>query len=267
MAVEVLTNQYERQDVDLLMRLTEVEAERLENIHFLHNYLHDIEGVWWIAIWSLFNTVPANRVTEVVTSLTELSPQEKLAHTIFSDRHLCSSACRTFWSNAASRRKDMKTLPKEYDGVKMQMQAAMKDLFDVYRRVEDVCNPEIAYDKSAFEDIYGKLIPAFEKAQEGASENVVFLQDYRRSVQVAKKEKREAEEKKNKAAAQEQQSSTRASKRKTNKRKRDENNDEAEDAVSAASRSRTSSTTSSKRQKALPRVPRAQRPLVRRRVS
>ncbi|KAI3616466.1 hypothetical protein WG66_011376 [Moniliophthora roreri] len=48
---------------------------------FLHNYFHDVEGVWWIAIWHLFYACPV----EGKTDLKKLAGQVRAANTIFPD--------------------------------------------------------------------------------------------------------------------------------------------------------------------------------------
>lgn len=180
MAVEVLTNRFLAQDRKVRRSLSPAASARLRNIQFLHNYLHDVESVWWIAMWSLFYTVPKHRVAEVVTEgATEVTSQEEVANKIFWNYMTWTSQRQCFWDDECTREDDMGRLLDEYKGVGEQMLEVSNVLWEAYEYVEDVLSPERVYDPSAFQDIYDRLIPLFEETQKHAAEDVVFLEDYR----------------------------------------------------------------------------------------
>ena len=73
MSIEIQTDYYVFAPADL--------EDDLKPPPFLHNYMHDVEGLWWIAMWSFFFTIPISRIKEV--KLNQKLPQEISAQKIF----------------------------------------------------------------------------------------------------------------------------------------------------------------------------------------
>lgn len=74
MSIEIQRNYYMFAPADL--------EEEVKIPPFLHNYMHDVEGLWWIAMWFLFFTIPISRIEEI--KLNQMLPQEITAQDIFS---------------------------------------------------------------------------------------------------------------------------------------------------------------------------------------
>ena len=89
MAVEICTRLplFPRNDTDITLTVEAIEsnanarlmAPRTQGIRF--HALHDIESIWWIAVWTLIKRIPE---LDYPTKTDEgLSHQERLAHTVF----------------------------------------------------------------------------------------------------------------------------------------------------------------------------------------
>ncbi|KAL0061692.1 hypothetical protein AAF712_011500 [Marasmius tenuissimus] len=163
MAVEVQFNHYV-----LAPRQPIRTSRRAPKPQFLHNYLHDVEGLWWIMMYSLFSTGP---VTEVLPS-----PQV-LEHRIakrdeLSPVSLTNDATRLFFmTDEDFYRPYVSGLPQPYQALAHNMTKALEELMDLY----DSAHHDILKHDS-FKDVQRTLLPIFEKAKGSGIENVLPLE-------------------------------------------------------------------------------------------
>ena len=56
----------------------DLSAQLANATPFFHNYLHDIEAIWWIMMWNLFSTVPGTTSLTLDEYYRRISYEEKL---------------------------------------------------------------------------------------------------------------------------------------------------------------------------------------------
>ena len=140
---------------------------------FLHNYLHDVEGLWWIMMYSLFSTRPA---LEAAPSPDDLKKRIAARNALF-PLSLTESAVREhFMSNQAVKEKYLLTLPKSYLPLAQDMTNACWELVDQYANVR-----AMNFNHDSFKDVYSKLRPFFEGAKVSGVEDVLPLEELNRN--------------------------------------------------------------------------------------
>ncbi|THH28687.1 hypothetical protein EUX98_g5506 [Antrodiella citrinella] len=158
----------------------------------LHNYLHDIEGVWWIAIWILFYTVPLAIALSTIDTASQL-PQEAVADELFPDNLHGSSQRTLFFTTFGAIEENINLLPQNYQPVMLLMAKAHRRLVKMYKKIEDPAFPERIFKHDAFSSIYSKMIVIFRRAARAARErDAVFISDHRREL-VAEEDKKKQE--------------------------------------------------------------------------
>ncbi|KAK0494824.1 hypothetical protein EDD18DRAFT_285378 [Armillaria luteobubalina] len=107
----------------------------LASIPFLHNYLHDVESLFWIGFHALFSTVPAKySKAELALRL----DQRILFNAFFPHRLEGSTQRSNFF--VFNRRKDdaMKALPTEFESVVEALFSIQDLLVEYYMDVENL---------------------------------------------------------------------------------------------------------------------------------
>ena len=149
---------------------------------FFHNYLHDIEGIWWIAMYSLFYTLPADQVKN---NLDKLHSDEKLQQEIFGDdifpASIGGSLTRSaFMQQDATFEANTDVLPQEYEFVVEIMLIALLRLRDFYKEIE--AKLEVHFDRTQYAGFYDPLIDCFEKAEKLAIGDIRYIWSVRRQL-------------------------------------------------------------------------------------
>ncbi|KAK1231711.1 hypothetical protein PQX77_005197 [Marasmius sp. AFHP31] len=140
---------------------------------FLHNYLHDVEGIWWIMIYNLYYTQPRN--SEHEPAEWEQKQRIATAETIFPPS-ISGSTRREHFVTTKRRYVDCtKTLPPEFKALGRAMDKVRRVLLRHYRSLEYPSLKDVldAYEK--YGKIYRKLITRFKKMKKYAVESVVEL--------------------------------------------------------------------------------------------
>ncbi|THH28680.1 hypothetical protein EUX98_g5509 [Antrodiella citrinella] len=161
----------------------------------LHNYLHDIEGIWWIAIWILFYTIPLAVASSTINTASKL-PQEAVADELFPDNLHGSSQRTSFFTSFDAIEENIDLLPRDYKPVMLLMIQAHRVLVNMYQQIEDPAFPERIFQHDAFSSIYPQIIFIFGSAARAAREqNAVFISDHRRILKAEEANKKEAAKK------------------------------------------------------------------------
>ncbi|KAJ8083327.1 hypothetical protein PM082_009199 [Marasmius tenuissimus] len=138
---------------------------------FLHNYLHDVEGLWWIMMYSLFSTGPASETLPSPEGLNDrMAKRDQLFPALITD----SVIRRDFMTNVKIRQRYVSTLPQPYQALAANMAEALVQLVKLYWSADrDVLN------HASFKDTYRTLLPFFAKAKELGVESVLPLEELR----------------------------------------------------------------------------------------
>ena len=144
---------------------------------FLHNYLHDLEGLWWIAMWSLFYTLPSARVQDV--QLASKLPQEQAAASIFPLSMTGSERRRTFLASNRDFAQRTACLPPEYASVIQSMRKAADLLCDLYSDLQENSVFHQINTPEPYASIYDPLIRCFQDAIPHAQTDVEYIYDVR----------------------------------------------------------------------------------------
>lgn len=168
MACEVLDKYYNFYNYDYESTLEDLtaigSADRYPRLpEFQHNYMHDLESLWWIAIYMLFRSIPVSRTSEVYSSL--YTAQESAGNSLFL-RNL-----RDFrWNRSRFfRRKEgirtaMTVLPAEYAPTMTRMVHGAKDLCDFYISLEKAGTIDRINTPEPYTTIYDTMLKCFKDA-------------------------------------------------------------------------------------------------------
>ncbi len=105
------------------------------SIPFLHNYLHDVESLFWIGFHALFSTVPANYPKAQLALRVE---QRRLFNAFFPHRLAGSAERRHFFVLEQFKDDAVKALPTEYKSVVKVLLSIHEVLVDHYDKVENL---------------------------------------------------------------------------------------------------------------------------------
>ena len=159
---------------------------------FLHNYLHDVEGLWWIAMWSLFHTIPAARTHEVEGDLRKQLLQESTADDIFPTSLQGSPERRRFLNNKSYFDELSEDIPAEFRGVIPSLDKMAHLLVTFYATIQnDVAIKQINTPKP-YTLIYGPIEKCFQDAIPHAAEDVRLISTVRWEAEKKEKEKEHA---------------------------------------------------------------------------
>ena len=162
-----------------------------QRLQFIHNYLHDVEGLFWIAAWLLFYTYPASRLLDA-SNLKRVKEQLETAERIFPGTLHGSTHRTSFLWFSQSFTDDTQCLPEEYTFLKSVVSHVRYNLTKLYKAMEDPLSN--AFDKKLFGCVYDVLSSTFLQAQEHAEGNVISLSDAIQKMEEKAKEE-EAREK------------------------------------------------------------------------
>ncbi|TCD65719.1 hypothetical protein EIP91_002295 [Steccherinum ochraceum] len=197
MAVEVLEEKYkfrrERNTRPLPGNGTSNFADRRPKANFLHNYLHDLEGLWWIAMWLLFHTLPHSLSEKITGSDQEKSQAEVAADVLFNIGISGSTARASLFIDEWDVHTTTDYLPSEYEGALAYLDNIRVALADAYTALENpLAELEVRLREQAItRPVYGTLIRLFEGMRGSAVQNTVYVEQRRRELR-----QKEAKEKK-----------------------------------------------------------------------
>uniref|UniRef100_A0A0W0GFC6 Uncharacterized protein n=1 Tax=Moniliophthora roreri TaxID=221103 RepID=A0A0W0GFC6_MONRR len=126
---------------------------------FLHNYFHDVEGVWWIAIWHLFYACPV----EGKTDLKKLAGQVRAANTIFPDDVNGTAQRHIFFTLQGDFRQVAQVLLHNKEFVDI-MDGALTSLREHYSKVEHPLDNIFKHE--LFAGCHDALVPFFKRARD-----------------------------------------------------------------------------------------------------
>ncbi|KAK1227040.1 hypothetical protein PQX77_010002 [Marasmius sp. AFHP31] len=139
--------------------------EEEEEVPFLHNYLHDIEGIWWIMVYNLFTTKPTASTPE------NLQERKIIRDLVFPESVNGSLDRQDFLMQAESHKKLRRSLPESYQPIAMEMSKALQALSKTYVRVRND-----VLDHDVFKGAHAQLLPFFKKAKELGLQDVFPLE-------------------------------------------------------------------------------------------
>uniref|UniRef100_A0A0W0FDR8 Uncharacterized protein n=1 Tax=Moniliophthora roreri TaxID=221103 RepID=A0A0W0FDR8_MONRR len=126
---------------------------------FLHNYFHDVEGVWWIAIWHLFYACPV----ESKTDIKKLTGQVRAANNIFPDDVDGTTQRQNFFVLPGDCRQVAQVLLHNKELVDI-MDGALTKLREHYSKVEHPIDNIFKHE--LFAGCHDALMPFFERARD-----------------------------------------------------------------------------------------------------
>lgn len=155
---------------DIIKQLKQRQAQPQERQIVRHNYLHDIESLWWIAMYGLLTTVP----TGVQETAEVTKDRLDRAASIFSNRLECLKERRTL----LLQRQELEVLklPAGHDSVLLLMNAAALVLARAYHSFEAELD---SYDSSKFRPIYLEMHHLFNEAASVATRETEELPGWR----------------------------------------------------------------------------------------
>ncbi|KAJ8072303.1 hypothetical protein PM082_015862 [Marasmius tenuissimus] len=166
MAVEVQSNEYLFESRESSVPLAASRSfdptmwpqdlNSAQTVPFLHNYLHDIEGLWWIMIYHLYTTRPTHSNQEPSDSDKRIDA----ARGLFSLSVGGSPRRKHFVTKRDSYLLMSKTLPSEYGPLAWSMNNARRVLTDRYSSVENPSLERVLLHGN-FQGIHDELIPHF----------------------------------------------------------------------------------------------------------
>ncbi|KAL0567884.1 hypothetical protein V5O48_014111 [Marasmius crinis-equi] len=132
MAIEVQNSGYLFQKVDLNKMLEEESGDMMwedeADVQFLHNFLHDLEGLWWIMIYNLFNTRPEAKLPS------NLKARRIARDRIFPNSVHGSKDREHFFMQGKEYLTQSGYLPEEYRRMSREMGRALVTLTASYRK-------------------------------------------------------------------------------------------------------------------------------------
>ncbi|KAK1230984.1 hypothetical protein PQX77_005916 [Marasmius sp. AFHP31] len=172
MAVEVQRESYRFGDTSLNVdddeddeNDDEDDDDEEEEVPFLHNYLHDIEAIWWIMVYNLFTTKPTASTPE------NLQDRKRIRNLIFPGSVNGSPERQDFLMRTESHKKLRRSLPKSYQPIAKEMTKALRALSKTYVRVRsDVLDHDV------FKGAHAQFLPFFTKAEELGLQDVFPLE-------------------------------------------------------------------------------------------
>ncbi|KAK0190707.1 hypothetical protein F5146DRAFT_1000692 [Armillaria mellea] len=120
-----------------------------DQVPFVHNYLHDIESLFWIGFHGLFSTVPAKYSRDEVD---QRANQRTLFNSLFPHRLDGSTSRRHFFALSLLHQETVKALPTEYHPVLAVLFFIHNGLVSNYGQLE---NLEGFPQHEQFNQIYG----------------------------------------------------------------------------------------------------------------
>lgn len=145
-----------------------------EQLQFVHNYLHDVEGLWWIAAWVLFYTHPISRALDT-SDLERAKRQLRQAELIFPDTLRGSDDRASFLMSGPDYGTATTCLPEEFADLKALVAIEQNRLMEFYKSMEYPLTNVLK--KELYGRVYDELSPIFQDAAEFAQGEVIFLSD------------------------------------------------------------------------------------------
>ncbi|KAK0491267.1 hypothetical protein IW261DRAFT_1436697 [Armillaria novae-zelandiae] len=133
-----------------------------DQVPFIHNYLHDIESLFWIGFHALFSTAPAKYSK---ASLSERVEQRTLFNAFFPHRLEGSAQRRHFFALSRHHEETVKAIPTEYHPVLAVLFFIRNTLVSNYAMLE-IFGGFPQHDQ--FKQVYGKLSTPFADAAKNA---------------------------------------------------------------------------------------------------
>lgn len=134
-------------------------------VDFTHNYIHDIEGLWWIAVQSMCYSFPTSEVDDERTP-NALLKQRNFANAIFPNTISASGERTTFLTNPAVRDIKVALLHVRYQKAMKHISLAGVKLQECYAKVEYPLTRTL--DPRNYFEFYASIAPFFEAAQKCA---------------------------------------------------------------------------------------------------
>ncbi|KAJ8072287.1 hypothetical protein PM082_015846 [Marasmius tenuissimus] len=159
-------------------------TETQDVIPFFHNYLHDVEAIWWIMMWNLFSTVPGTL---------SVTPEEHTQRTRHADKLFPSSLdgniARAYLLTDQTDYADcQKRLCFEYLELAKVMGDALEFLRGTYERVERPLEKVLVHD--SYKGVHLIMRRIFKAAREHALPHVKFLSEVGEELEKARKRPR-----------------------------------------------------------------------------
>ncbi|KAJ8072281.1 hypothetical protein PM082_015840 [Marasmius tenuissimus] len=154
-------------------------------IPFFHNYLHDIEAIWWIMMWNLFSTVPQTK------TVTPAEYQQRTSHAkvLFppsldgNNSRLCLLIDHSDYSE-----KHLGRLCTEYEDLGEKMGKALELLRGLYERVERPLGKVLEH--GSYQGAHLLMRRAFRSARKHALQQVKFLDQIGEELEKSRKRPR-----------------------------------------------------------------------------
>lgn len=137
------------------------------DIPFRHHYLHDIESLWWIAIWALFKTRPK--------SLSQFKQRESMEY-IFPHSLNNTGLRLSFFINEAINERELEPLPEVFQESIKSVGLVRHLLLAFYARFQKLQFQWRSTDESEqLDPIYEAVLAAFQVAAENAAKDLEMI--------------------------------------------------------------------------------------------
>ena len=109
-----------------------------------YNYIHDLESVWWIVVWALFNFEKKDAEVDSYTTIQRKLNKDKLfSGTIHNNYRF------RFLSIRESYARTIRCLPKYFKNLPVMLGIIAKAITELYRKKESIEEGPIVWDESS----------------------------------------------------------------------------------------------------------------------
>ncbi|KAL0065217.1 hypothetical protein AAF712_007728 [Marasmius tenuissimus] len=157
------------------LEILETSHQDLVQLPFHYNYIHDMEGIFWIFMWNLFSSVP----TDVAKTLTEAEywKARQTAAALFPSHYRARDRAERMlaFSFPPDFKKHYHGLCREYRPLGVTLRKLWVMLREFYTLVENPLEKVLEHD--TYSGMHERLKCLFSSAQESAFVHITYLND------------------------------------------------------------------------------------------
>ncbi|KAL0065232.1 hypothetical protein AAF712_007743 [Marasmius tenuissimus] len=146
-------------------------------IPFFHNYLHDVEALWWIMMWNVFSTVPAEM--EHTMSGDQYEKYTSHALELFPSTLDGNTSRADLIRHQPDYERHQARLCDEYQNLASMMVQLLEILREFYVKVERPLENVLKH--AAYAEVYEDMILAFQAARPYALPHVKYLDQMKKA--------------------------------------------------------------------------------------
>ncbi|KAJ8072300.1 hypothetical protein PM082_015859 [Marasmius tenuissimus] len=180
MATEIHHGDYRFRNCDGIssFEILETSHQDLVQLPFHYNYIHDMEGIFWIFMWNLFSSVP----TDVAKTLTEAEywKVRQTAEALFPSHYRARDRAERMFAFSFPQdfKKHYRGLCREYRPLGVTLRKLWVMLREFYTLAENPLEKVLEHD--TYSGMHERLKRLFSSAQESAFVHITYLNDVKK---------------------------------------------------------------------------------------